>query len=383
MYKHAQVFSTHPVTRTHYTLYGVEASYYAAKIRCYLLRKGIPFEEIQCDRHVFEKIIVPRIGYPVVPIVITPHDETLQDTAEIIDILELRQPTPSMIPTTPRRRFVAYLMELYADEWLKLPALHYRWYYDYEFAHTMMGRNNDPGATREEQRRVGAKIASRFKMWPEHLGASETTREAVEASFIECLTLLDTHFAEHRFALGDSPCVADCAMMGPLYAHLYRDPYSGIIVREKAPELCAWIARMRAPEPSPAPDAVTPDTIPDTMVAVLRHLGSDYVPILTTAMPLLQAWLDNHPNEEIPRYAGQHRFTMGRGKPYEVEGRRSIHTFEQWKVQRVLDIFESYRAPVQDELRQLCDEINAAELLTLKFPQRLERRHYKLVRTAA
>lgn len=192
-----------------------------------------------------------------------------------------------MIPATPRRWFTAFLMELYADEWLKVPALHYRWCYDYEFAHTMMGRNSDPQATRQEQRRVGARITAWFKVWPEHLGATEATRGAVEASFIECLALLDSHFTEQPFALGDRPCLADCTMMGPLYAHLYRDPYSGVIVRDRAPALCAWIDRMRAPHPSPDPDPATPDAIPDTILAVLRHLGRDYVPVLATAMPLL------------------------------------------------------------------------------------------------
>ena len=363
-----------------YTLYGVEASYYAAKTRCYLLRKGIPFREIQCDRRAFDEVIVPRVGYAVVPVVITPQNETLQDSAEIIDILEPRHPSPSMIPATPRRRFAAFLMELYADEWLKVPALHYRWCYDYEFAHAMMGRNNDPDAPVQEQRRVGTKIAAWFKTWPQHLGATEETREAVEASFIECLALLDSHFTEHPFALGERPCLADCAMMGPLYAHLYRDPYSGVIVREKAPALCAWIDRMRAPNPSPDPDPATSDAIPDTILAVLRHLGRDYVPVLATAMPLLQAELSNGLFEDIPRYVGKHRFTMGRGKPYEAEGVRSIHTFEQWKVQRVLDVYEAYSQDVQDDLWRLCQEIEAASLLSLSLPNRLERRGYKLVR---
>lgn len=362
-----------------YTLYGVEGSYYAAKIRCYLICKGIPFDEIQSDRHAYAEVIVPRIGYPVVPIVVTPQDETLQDTAEIIDFLELRHPVPSMIPTTPRRRFAAYLMELYADEWLKVPALYYRWYYDYEFASNMMGYNNDPSAIPEKQRRVGAKIASRFKDWPEHLGATEATREAVEASLIECLALLDVHFSKHRFAFGDRPCLADCAMMGPLYAHLFRDPYPGAIVRDQAPMLCAWIDRMRAPQTGMKADFTKTDTIPATMLAVLRHLGRDFVPVLTTAMPLLQAWLGNRHVEEIPRYVGKHRFTMGRGKPYAAEGMRSIHPFEQWKLQRVLEVFASYSGSVRDDLKRFCKEVDAADLLTLNFPNRLMRKHFKLV----
>ena len=59
-----------------YTLYGVEGSYYAAKTRYQLLRKGIPFDELPCDRAAFAEVIVPRVGYPVVPVVITPAATT-------------------------------------------------------------------------------------------------------------------------------------------------------------------------------------------------------------------------------------------------------------------------------------------------------------------
>jgi glutathione S-transferase len=166
-------------------------------------------------------------------------------------------------------------MELYADEWLKVPALHYRWFYDDEFAHMMMDYNNDPQASPAEQRRVGTKIASMFRGWPEHLGATHETRAAVEASFTEYLALMDKHFAIHPYFLGGDPSIADWAMMGPLYAHLCRDPYSGAIVHRDAPAVCAWIERMHAPEASLGADPTAPDIVPPKALELLRHLGSD------------------------------------------------------------------------------------------------------------
>lgn len=366
-----------------YSLYAVEGSYYAAKTRSQLLRKGIPFDELPCDRQAFAEVIVPRVGYPVVPVVITPDGETLQDTAEIFVALESRHPHPALMPATPVRRFAACLMELLADEWLKLPALHYRWYYDAGFARQMMGYNNDPHASVEEQRRVGAKIAAGFSTWPEHLGVTESTRAAVEASFLDCLALLQTHFATHDFAFGNAPCLADCALMGPLYAHLYRDPYSGAIVRERAPAVCAWIERMQTDEPGAGQDPSDPDVVPDTICAVLRHLARDCAPTLADANPLLQAWLGNRPADEIPRYAGRHRFTLGRGKPYVAEGLRSIHPFELWKAQRVRDHFDAATVAERECLSAFCDAIDGAALLQLTFVNRLERRQFRLVRATA
>tara|TARA_R110002096_G_scaffold5863_13_gene27038 strand:+ start:2379 stop:3494 length:1116 start_codon:yes stop_codon:yes gene_type:complete len=366
-----------------YTLYGVEGSYYAAKTRYQLLRKGIPFDELPCDRAAFAEVIVPRVGYPVVPVVITPAGETLQDTAEIFTALEARHPEPALMPPGPLRAFAASVMELLADEWLKLPALHYRWHYDAEFAIQMMGYNNDPHVSAAEQRRVGAKIAAGFSSWPEHLGVTAATRAAVEASWLDCLALLETHFAAHDFAFGDAPCLADCAMMGPLYAHLYRDPHSGAIVRERAPAVCAWIARMRTDEPGAGQAAHVADDVPDTIRAVLRHLARDCAPTLADANPLLQAWLGNRPDREIPRYVGKHRFTLGRGHPYAAEGLRSIHPFELWKAQRVRDRFAAATAVERERLRQFCDDIDGAALLDLTFVHRLERRGFRLVRAAA
>ncbi len=362
------------------TLYGVEGSYYTAKIRAYLVQKEIPFREVRSDRRVFAEVIIPRVGYPVIPVVVTPDDEILQDTADMIDSFEARHAAPVLIPATPRRRMAAYLLELYADEWLKLPALYYRWHYDSAFAIAMMGRNNDPDANPAEQRRVGAKIAREFQSWPAHLGATEATRAAIETSLLEFLALLEAHFAASAYVLGAAPTLADCALMGPLYAHLYHDPHSGAILRNVAPNTCAWIARMRTPPADGARGAPAGDEVPASLVAVMRHLARDYVPVLTTAMPLLQAWLGARGADDIPRYAGRHRFTIGAHTHYAAEGLRSIHPFEQWKLQRVLDVFASFAGRDETAARDVLERTGAAALLTLALPQRLVRRGFRLTR---
>lgn len=362
-----------------YTLYGVEGSYYAAKARSCLLQKSLSFQEVQCDRRAFAEVIIPRIGYPIVPVLITPDDETLQDTAEVVDVLEAKHPLPNLIPNEARSRFVAYLIEFYADEWLKQPALHYRWYYDYEFAHQMMGYNNDPHASTGEQARVGAKIAQNFKTWPEHLGVSDATRGAVERNFLALLELLESHYQQHDYALGAKPSIADCALMGPLYAHLYRDPYSGNIVQKRAPNLCTWIERMRRRRDEKLDTKAITHTIPETLIPILQHCSRDYLPILETAMPILQAWLGDNRAAEIPRYVGKHPYTLGRDTPYEAQGMRSIHSFEQWKLQRVLDVYASYDKHDKERVESVLEQIDARALLSFELPNRLARRQHRLV----
>ena len=360
-----------------YTLYGVEGSYYAAKTRSYLKAKLIPFKEVLADRRAFVEQIIPRIGYPVVPVLVTPTDETLQDTSVIFDILEKRHPTPPMVPSSPKVKIAAYLIELLADEWLKLPALHYRWHYDHEFATIMMGENNDPDAPIEKQREIGEKIAARFSRWPAHLGATASTKEAVEMHFIEFLDYLENHFCQHEFILGNRITMADCALMGPMYAHLYRDPYSGKILHWRAPRVCRWIENMKICGDQHI-SVELPDNVPKTMIKVLLHLNKDFIPTLIDAIELIQIWLKKNIHSAVPRYIGSHTFTMGRKKPYEVKGRRSLHPFEQWKIQRLQKVIAEAETQDYEQADSFLKEVGAYPIKTLKIKERLSINHFRL-----
>ena len=56
---------------------------------------------------------------------------------------------------------------------------------------------------------------------------------------------LDAHFARHAFLLGGRPTLGDFGLMGPLYAHISRDPYPGRLLRAKAPHVVQWLERMQ------------------------------------------------------------------------------------------------------------------------------------------
>ncbi|MEH6636896.1 MAG: glutathione S-transferase N-terminal domain-containing protein, partial [Halioglobus sp.] len=92
-----------------------EVSLYSGKTRAYLRYKNIPFDEhLSLDVH---DRIKTEVGKKIVPVVVTPEGEYLQDTTVIIDRLEQRFPTPSVYPDTPAQKLVALLLELYGDEW--------------------------------------------------------------------------------------------------------------------------------------------------------------------------------------------------------------------------------------------------------------------------
>ena len=72
---------------------------------------------------------------------------------------------------------------------------------------------------------------------------------AIEQSYRRLLGELDAHFRDHDFLFGGRPSIGDFGLIGPMYAHLYRDPYPGKLMRETAPNVAAWVERMQSPEP--------------------------------------------------------------------------------------------------------------------------------------
>lgn len=50
-----------------YTFYASEVSYFSGKVRAYLRYKRIPFSEMLNTREAYREVILPRVGWPVIP----------------------------------------------------------------------------------------------------------------------------------------------------------------------------------------------------------------------------------------------------------------------------------------------------------------------------
>lgn len=362
-----------------YQLFGAQVSYFTGKARAYLRYKDIPFDEVLATREVYRNVILPRVGWAVIPVVITPEDETLQDTTDIIDALELRFPESPVYPATPRQRLAALLLEVYGDEWLVIPAMHYRWNYCYDWVVLEFGKLSAPDRPEEEQRAVGERNAKAFHGALPPLGVNDTTRRAIEISYEALLGDLERHFRQHAFLFGSRPSIGDFGLIGPFYAHLYRDPYPGELMRRTAPSVAAWVERMQ--DPKPGTGAFLPDDeVPDTLLPVLRRMADEQLPVLVETVAATAAWLDAHPDEEIPRGIGMHDFTLLRGTPDEVTSQRVIRPFSQWMFQRPLDFYRGLGGAARESCDELLEAIGARQALATDLRRRVKREAFKLVR---
>ncbi|MBI5257754.1 MAG: glutathione S-transferase [Burkholderiales bacterium] len=354
------------------TLYGAEISYFTGKVRAYLRWAGIPFDEVLADAEVYRNIIVPGVGAAVIPVLRTPEGTLLQDSTEIIDALDAQQQqagaTLSVYPPTPVQKLVALLLETYGDEWLVIPAMHYRWHHNRAWAEQQFGALNAPDATPEQQREIGARRAAPFAKAAELLGATPPLHAAVEASYEGLMAELDAHFAQHAALLGGRATMADFGLIGPLYAHQYRDPASGALMRSRAPNLLRWVEQLQF-EPQGLRGALpADDQVPDTLLPVLRRLAREMLPVLVDTAQRVRAWMAEHPGEPLPRALGTHAFTLEG-----VQGERIVRPYSLWMLQRVRDHYRTLADADRMRADALLQAVGAQALIEFPDPPRLLR----------
>jgi glutathione S-transferase len=81
---------------------------------------------------------------------------------------------------------------------------------------------------------------------------TDDTRYLVETLYLAFLDALNSHFEQYPYLLGWRPCLGDFGLLGPLYAHLGRDPYPARLMQQRAPRVWRWVERMnRADQDAP------------------------------------------------------------------------------------------------------------------------------------
>jgi len=353
-----------------YILYGSEHSLFTGKLRAYLRFKGLTFEERLATREVYKTIILPKIGAPIIPVLETDAGEFVQDTTEIIDFLEARHPQPSVYPAAPVQRLVAMLLEMFGDEWLIVPAMHYRWSVidqQYDFVMSEFGRLSSPEASYAEQISLGERLSKPFRGMLPALGVTPETIPGIEAAYLKFLDQLEQHFAQHPFLLGSRPSIGDYGFMGPLYAHLARDPVPQAIMRERAPAVYDWVQRMNAPVPCSG-EFLAGDEIPETLIPILQTLCEDQLPDVLDVVAQNSRWLAANQGGSIPRFLGMHPFSFGTAR-----GERVISSYVQWLFQRPWHHYQTMDADSRANADALLARIGGLAALQGELPDWLER----------
>jgi glutathione S-transferase len=227
-------------------IFGSELSPYSVKVRSYFRYRGLAHEWLprspttQAEFQKYAKL-------PLVPLVVTPEGEGIQDSTPIIERFEAE--APSLRPDDPALAFISALLEEYGDEWGNKWMFHYRWTYAPDcwataerIAQQMVGAQ---GTLAVAQSR--AAVAERMSGRLGFVGSNATTRPLIEASFKRVLEILDKHLASRPYVLGGRPAMADFGLWGQFY-EAATDPTPGAIMRTSAPNVMKWVQRMVSPQ---------------------------------------------------------------------------------------------------------------------------------------
>lgn len=347
-------------------LYAAALSLYSGKARAYMDWKQVDYREELSTPRVYRDVIIPKVGRPVIPVLQLADGAVVQDTTRIIDHYEAALDGPSVYPEAPVQRLVALLFESYGDEWLTIPAMHYRWHYNEEWAYGEFGKVAAPDASPEEQYAIGKERGAAFKGFCPILGITDATIPAIEASYEALLGELNAHFEGHNYLLGSRPSIGDYGLIGPLYAHLYRDPASGEIMQRLAPDVARWVERMVEVKTPLSGSFLPDDAIPETLYPVLRRMMAEHLPWLQAIATMLHGWAAENTGEPLPRAVGFAPFTIA-----ETAGARAATLFSLWMHQRPLDAYKALQGAARERANAVLDAVNGQPLRDFQLPQRL------------
>lgn len=362
-----------------YRLYGASHSLYTGKARCYLRNQGLPYVELPTWHPDFAKRIVPQIGRGIIPVLETPEGQVIQDTIDIIDHLEAQGVPWPAYPQTPLQRIVAIIIEYYGGQVMLKHAMHYRWSYREEqeaFLRTAFTLGSGP--------QMAEQIMGRMNSYLPRLGVNAESIPVIEASFLQLLDRLEQHFAEWPYLLGSQPSIADYGLIGPMFAHLGRDPVPLAIMQRRAPRVHRWVERMTSPGldvveyPQTEPAFVPNDQLPPTLIPVLKHIAEDAFPELTDKLVFLDAWVaelkpaDGTPVTDKPqlRQVGMVQ-TRFRGAVIEV----GVEPYLLYVLQRATDTLEALPDASRELVQAQLAEVGLLEAVGLGRRWRVGRRN--------
>jgi len=377
-------------TKPPVALYGSPPSLYSGKARSYLRKAGIPFEEKLHSHPDYSARILPAIKRFVIPVLETPEGEIVQDTTEIIEFLEARHNAPlGVYPESPRQKIVSMIIEMFGDEGMLRPAMHYRWNFPEEndyFISMEFGRFMKPDSSEEEAYQLAGMPKAAMQKYLPGLGITDDSIPAIETSYQELLKVLNTHLLHSPYLLGGRPTMADFGLYGPMYAHLARDPAPELLMKRTANRVWRWVERMTAvgadmPEfPFMERETLASDAISETLIDVLKIVGQQYGPEVTALVEFINDYTASNPGiksgshvitDTNKRVLGRITIPLG-----DIEISVGARHYSLWMLQRIHDAYDSLDTADRETVDVVITAAGLNAFIDHRIARKIERKDY-------
>ncbi len=229
---------------SYFRIWQAYGSPFSHKVMTYMNYKGIPYKRMEANMDVYMGDIVKLVGQSIIPVVLSPDDQVMQDSTPILEWFEKEFGEKPAIPDDPRLTFLMWLLEEFADEYMPRIHMHTRWGNDQNrntLSHRL-ARSMTFGKSDVDSKDLAPFLLERQSGFDKHLGlAGEDIRSNIDRQLLDLLAILEDHFKHFQFLLGFKPSLADFALFGPLRIHLFNDPQSSEILEVNAPRTCRWL----------------------------------------------------------------------------------------------------------------------------------------------
>ena len=360
------------------TLYGVKISMFTGKVRSYLIKQSIDFTEVAPVNDHFQSIILPQIGRRIIPVIETSDGTLVQDTTNIIDYLEDQGlAVQSAYPSEPLTKLLALILELFGDEGLLRPAMHYRWNFPDQtqrFISHGFGGWQGPDASEAEKEKA-QKTMDKFNGFLPALGVTKDTIPEIEKSFKDLLAILEAHFIRTPYLFGDTPTIGDYGMMCSLYAHLARDPVPSGIMKNLAPSLYRWTERMNVSHQgfSDMPYYKASKELPPTLAPLFKYIADYFLPELQMNIDVINDLPTGTPGTPATINPKMAVLGFGSFKHGATDISCAVRPIRFYMLQRVTDYFAQMSAADQKHAKDYLEGTRLLPLLTLTAKQRVAR----------
>ena len=340
----------------------------------------------------------------------------IHDSTSIMEEVVRTVPNATIVePQTTRQRITCQILELMGDEWLLVPAFHFRWAYSgngtlsqkmpmvenssetnllrehRKFNCAQWGHFLKPTSTEKEKETIGTFMIDNLmlngytsiKRCMRDLGVTDATVHAWESSCRNFLSKFDEHLTLIPYVLGSKPSTADFSLLGPIYAHLSRDPYPKHMMRKNYPNAFNWAKRLHddgGGKPALRGRWMWNDSVPSTVLPLLRIFFKEMFPVLKRTCQVLTEYIKEEKpiklpcgsfgpgsiDQEVPYGPLTCEFELPVDEDNVVKGRRMVIPYHVWLLQRLEEtVIKMTKSGERKKMRGFLSSIDGLELLDL------------------
>lgn len=286
-----------------YRLIGAPRSAAFVRLRRYLNWKNIAFTETAADRDVLAREVKTRMGLAVLPLLITPDNQTISNETAIADAINARHPEPDLQPDTAAGLYANRLLEAFSVKWLSPAVQAISLATDRDNFTKGVSASLWPHGAADDEGALAERLVRQIEHRLARTGFDPAHSLYTETALTDFLDALEYRLQRGSYLFGDHPKSADITLSAPL-SLLPARTIVDIPVRYTG--IQRWLMNMMEPPGRRPSGERNPVSLPDSVYPLTRFAARSFLTPARETAEALSDWVASHPGKiNLPRTFGQ------------------------------------------------------------------------------